>query len=104
MAVVHLKAIIRVLKVPNYPDPECVIKSLKFLESLMLSGSLLKRSLRFLKSNCFSPPSRDVHSTFFPDSFGFHTLRVIPSERTVVKSASKWMGFLADGAVSLMSA
>lgn len=42
-AVVHLKAIMGVLKLPNCPDPECVIESLKFLESLMLSGSLLKK-------------------------------------------------------------
>ena len=57
-AVVHLKAIMGVLKLPNCPDPECVIESLKFLESLMLSGSLLKRSV--MESLCSWSSGRDT--------------------------------------------
>ena len=57
-AVVHLKTIMGVLKLPNCPDPECVIESLKFLESLMLSGSLLKRSV--MESLCSWSSGRDT--------------------------------------------
>ena len=43
--VVHLKAIIRILKLVWYPEPECETESLKSLESMMLSGSSLRKSI-----------------------------------------------------------
>ena len=42
--VVHLKAIIRILKLLWYREPECVTESLKSLESMMLNCSLFSRS------------------------------------------------------------